>query len=162
MRVEQCKHGLSECRVGKGFIGSFRHVLYRIRQELKLVNQVREQWLVNLSEFELPLRQMPQNLVHNRGSDGQRAAIYEIHNFRHAPESSCRFPQGKEKSRGAFYPWERRNPWRGVSLPMPLGFEPAKPNGSKRPYALRPGHRRCLLYQPRATPWVNRRQHAQP
>ena len=42
---------------------------WRAGQEFKLINQVREQRLVYLRKLQLPLRQVPEHVLHNRRGD---------------------------------------------------------------------------------------------
>ena len=56
---------------GKILVGTLRVILHGVREELQLVNQVREFGGVDLRELDLPDRQLTQYIFHDtRGDEG--------------------------------------------------------------------------------------------
>jgi len=99
--INQRKSSLSEGSVGQIFVSTLRRILYRIGEELELVNQMRKKRLINLRKLKFPLRQMPKQFVHNGWSYRGRPAIDEINYFRHGADCSEKLVNGKEKLKSA-------------------------------------------------------------
>src|SRR2546427_13309663 len=97
MRVEQRENSLGKSDVWQILVGAFRSVLNGIGQELQLIDQMRKEWLIDLGEFQFPLREMTHHLLHNIRRNRQCPSIYEIHDFCHAPDSSPRKSKSKSQ-----------------------------------------------------------------
>jgi hypothetical protein len=68
--VQERENGLGESGVGKVLVSAFGGVLDGIGEELELIHEMGKERLVDLSEFQFPLRQMPKDFFHDRGCDG--------------------------------------------------------------------------------------------
>ena len=83
VRVEQRKHRLRQGLIGQFLIGAFDRVLDGVGQKFQLVHEMGKFRRVDLSEFEFPLGQLPQNFFCNGGRNGAGSAVHEPGNFGH-------------------------------------------------------------------------------
>ncbi len=88
--VQQRKHRLGDGLIRQFLVSAFNRVLGGIGQKFQLVHQMRKLRRVDLGEFELPLRQLPQNLFGNRRGDRAGGAVHKLGNFRHGGRESMK------------------------------------------------------------------------
>ena len=84
LRVEQGEGGLGHGVKRKLFVSSFYAILYGVCQEIELAAEMGEKRLVNLGEFQLPLRQGSDDFIRDGWRDGGGATVQKFDNLRHA------------------------------------------------------------------------------
>jgi len=99
--VQEREGGLGDGVEWQFFVNTFHAVFYGVGQKIQLASQMREKRLINLREFQFPLRKRANDFVGDGGRDRCRAAVQKISNLCHESTLGRNLPGTQKHSSGA-------------------------------------------------------------